>query len=185
MTKLKELIQILENGMIGEFDDGTLGIYIQGKFITTYGGFPLKCFNKFGKCFNQRLTKVYRLKEYSYQSNMNFWLNDKYFLEHIEKTVWENKKEVLSFKIFIEENGLNWEIFLENCKIENQRWNDISSYYTCIKDLKTKNPEKWLTSAFQWKYALQKEYSFYITLSTIWDREIEKAQINDIKIIWE
>jgi len=39
------------------------------------------------------LLKVYRLKEYPYQADMNYWLEQKHFLDYVEEVVWENKDE--------------------------------------------------------------------------------------------
>ncbi len=184
MTKLEELKQVLENGMVGEFKDGELGIYIQGTFITTRGGFPIECFDKLGNCYYKKLVKVHRLKKQLYHAGIKFWLT-KNFLKFIEETVWENKKEVLCFRTFLEKNGLNWEIFLENCAVENQRWTQSKFYYECIDNLKTKEPENWLDEAFHWDYALQKNTNFYAALSINWENKIEKARANNIKIVWE
>jgi len=183
MTKLEELKNIIENGMIGEFDDETLGIYIQGTFITTREGLPMECFNEFGNCNYKKLIKVYRLKKQAYQASINFWLT-KNFLKHIEETVWENKG-VLSFRTFLEENDLSWKTFLENCKTENQRWDYISAYYNHIDDLKAEKPENWFNYAFHWLYALHKDYNFYLTFSADWKEKVEEARINNIKIVWE
>lgn len=93
MTKLKELKKVIANGMIGEFDDGLLGVFIQGTFILSNGGRPLKHHNKKCVCFGKKLLKVYRLKEYPYQADMNYWLEQKHFLDYVEEVVWENKDE--------------------------------------------------------------------------------------------
>jgi len=56
-----------------------------------------------------------------------------------------------SLQEFLEEQNL-WGEFLENCKLENQRWDEIDSYYNSISDLLEKEPHAWIVNAFSWKF---------------------------------
>ena len=91
----------------------------------------------------------------------------------------------LVFKDFLEENGISFDKFLENCKVENQRWDCINKYHNSIDELKEYSPRDWLTEAFDYRYNLLrlKPNNIY-DISTKWRKKVKEAHANNIKIIW-
>lgn len=77
-----------------------------------------------------------------------------------------------TLKDFLISKGVNWNLFLENCKIENQRWRDFSFYYDGLDELKNeKAPCQWISEAFNWEYALQDDIDF-IKINAEWENDI-------------
>ena len=84
----------------------------------------------------------------------------------------------ISFIKFLKDEGV-YDAFMNNCKIENQRWGYIGNYYSDIQELKDKAPENWLTSAFNWEK--QSEGNKYWRLINYEWEDIVKENEN---IIW-
>ena len=178
MTKKEELLQVIENGMIGVFSDGKLGLYINGTFIKDNGGIPLTNIDENGNLIyskNIHLKEVFTLKKYAYCADINHWVSEKNFLDYKDKVVWEYKEQI-SFIQFLKDNDA-YEAYMHNVKIENQRWDEIERYIK-LQDLKKKSPGKWLLCAFDW--TKQKESAiFWGTLSKKW------VLLCNNNIVWE
>jgi len=94
MTKKEELQSVIKDGMVVEFNDNTLGIYLGETIITVIGGRPLKDFNdtlsKGGiNSFYVGIKKVFTLKPYDYCADIFFWLESKKFMNHIDRIIWQ------------------------------------------------------------------------------------------------
>lgn len=98
---------------------------------------------RIGKDSQWDICKVYDSPSNSYTSDM---LNP----NTCGDLLWE-RTDKLIFKDFIESKGINWDKFIENCRVENQRWEHIHSYITLPK-LKKLPVINWLDYAFNWKY---------------------------------
>ena len=159
MTKKEELLKVLKNGMIGVFNDGKLGLYINGTFIKDNGGYATKYIDENGNLTyfkNIYLKEVFTLKNYEYCADINYWLSKKNFLDYKDKVVWEYKEQI-SFVQFLKDNNA-YEAYMHNVKIENQRWEDIV-YYKTLSEIKKLKPTNWIIDAFNWNK--QKENCFY------------------------
>ena len=82
-------------------------------------------------------------------------------IEVIENTatveIDQTKVEVICFKEFLEENEIDWILFLGNCRLENQRWESLEMCYQYIEDLKKHSPENWFQFSFHWRLSLIKD----------------------------
>jgi len=116
MTKKEQVEKVIKNGMVGEFEDGTLAIYIRDSFITyKTGGFPLSGFGEDMKNGVRRLTRLYKLEPCEFQADMEILLNQKNILKHAKKIVWENlfknektDIELLEKKLIRGKSYVNW-----------------------------------------------------------------------------
>jgi len=85
---------------------------------------------------------------------------------------------------------LNWlrgynispSLFVENCKLENQRFDSISDYYDSISQLADKNPKEWLRTAFNPYYSICMRYSDHKRLVALWDTEVMDAREDGRKV---
>ena len=66
-----------------------------------------------------------------------------------------------SFQSFLEDNGVDWKLFLENCKYENQNWKERNRFYEEKPEKKFLKDKKWfLFNCFSWNKSLQKNISW-------------------------
>ena len=91
----------------------------------------------------------------------------------------------LVFKDFLEENGISFDKFLENCKPENQRWDCIDKYYDDIDELKEYSPVYWITEAFSLEYnMLSISESDLECILEKWVNAVKDSKRNNIEVIW-
>jgi len=83
-----------------------------------------------------------------------------------------------SLRTFLENEGIGWYAFLDNCLTKNQRWERLNLYYSNINELKARDPHLWLYHAFSWLYSsfgikkmliLQKKWKNYCDENTLFD----------------
>ena len=93
-------LQDLENGMIIEHVDGTLGIWLSGTSIRHDGGISSNDLDndltpKNERFTNFTITKVYSVPttEYNYNANFNHWFRDKNILKHCT-LLWERENPI-------------------------------------------------------------------------------------------
>jgi len=118
------------------------------------------------------------------KAKFKVYMNDKQYPIYSElgcHKYWRYPKKQISFKEFLEENGVNWDIFLTNCKIENQRWS-FTNLYTTIRELKQLDQIEWIARAFNWNYALQKDKYFWSDLNNEWINLINNTEKD---VVWE
>ena len=119
-------------------------------------------------------------KEYEFSNDKEKWRTREYLLYNPAalnpfKTTTNTYKycrpvqKQLVFKDFLEENGVKWEDFLENCKTENQRWVQLRNYYTNFSDLTDELPKHWLKSAFSFKYSTILDEKDLFKLNKLWE----------------
>jgi hypothetical protein len=91
----KMLTKDLENGMVAEFDDGTLGIFLGNTFITYSSGGclvrskpdePIRCNRKI-----LQIIKPTHHEKGGYQASIDFWLNDRKFLDYNHEVIYSYK----------------------------------------------------------------------------------------------
>ena len=82
-----------------------------------------------------------------------------------------------SFIQFLKDNDA-YETYMENIKIENQRW-DATCLYINLKDIKKKPIDVWLTSAFDWGMQPQGR-SYWASLNNKW-----QGLYKDTEVVWE
>ena len=85
-----------------------------------------------------------------------------------------------SLEEFLKDNYINWDLFLINCKIINQRWNDIDDYYSDIKDLIKNQPEHWLYCTFNYTYANQLNGRQWEELALKWENLVVSKKYENI-----
>jgi len=95
-----------------------------------------------------------------------------------------NSNGDLVFKDFLEENGVDWGSFLDNCKTENQRWPTKGYYYESINELKQEKPAFWIGDAFNLDYPICGEYN-YRNLNEKWKIKVEEAEDLCVNIKFE
>ena len=150
MTEKEKLMEVIEDGMIVEFNNGNLGIYIKRTIIHIHGGTVIERYNhNLELCDNSNynIRKVFSLQECDYAADIMFWLKSKYFLEHIDKVVWERKPTV-SFIDFLKDNNA-YDAYMNNIRVENQRWGTLEEYIK-PEDIQDLEPDEWISRAFKW-----------------------------------
>ena len=65
-----------------------------------------------------------------------------------------------SLQEFLEEHEVNWELFLENCKYENQGWEDSWTFYHNVKIIFKDHKKSIIDMSFRWAYSLQKNINW-------------------------
>ena len=89
--------------------------------------------------------------------------------------------QVLNFKKWLESQGIDTDVFWENCKRKNQGWTD--KLLTKRKKLKKLPPRQWIHSAFRWEKSLDRKcFAFYANLGRKWQIEVLNAEDKGIKI---
>ena len=68
----------------------------------------------------------------------------------IEKLEDKEEKKVINFKEWLEDQGIDSNIFWENCKKKNQGWSDKNSFYS-RRDFENIEMRDWIMSAFSWE----------------------------------
>ena len=68
-------------------------------------------------------------------------------------------KNYKSLQEFLEDRSVNWKLFLENCKPENQKWktnNESRTYDIPPEEKFYEDKENFLFNCFSWQRSLQK-----------------------------
>jgi len=89
--------------------------------------------------------------------------------------------EEVSFKKFLQDNGICPKLFWKACKMKNQGWSYPEHYYS-RKTLKFSHPTKWIVNAFNFASNIVSNNSdMWWELSAKWSDEIiDKSPIFDI-----
>lgn len=74
-------------------------------------------------------------------------------------------QQIVAFTQFLKDNNA-YKAYMENLKIENQRWASINTYIN-LEELKNKHNSEWLDSAFNFSKQPQ-EIGYWVELSTEW-----------------
>jgi len=80
----------------------------------------------------------------------------------------------ISFTQFLKDNNA-YEAYMENVKIENQRWNKKEKYKTLEERQKSKS-KGWIWYAFEWLYA-KKGIKYWDNLNTKWTNLCENNEV--------
>ena len=97
------------------------------------------------------------------------------FVDYIEKGA------TLSLRDFIVRFGINWDCFLDNCKTENQRWENKDYYTKGPVEIKRRDPEDWIKDSFEFKHSELGTLTFFSLLVSRWKKEVSFHET----IVWE
>jgi len=86
----------------------------------------------------------------------------------------------ISFIQFLK-NNIAYNRYMNNIKIENQRWDEIDDYIE-LENLQKRHPDSWLIEAFYWDRQQEYKGQFWHNLHGKWKKLLE--QNSDANIVW-
>jgi len=176
MKNIIKSFEDLRSGMVGVFEDNFgrkyCGVLIGNTFINKHGGVTVdRLFvEKYGELrlnenrikYIHRFVKIIRPLKHlmendeGYLADLNFWFDDAQFLDYDYQVLWQSDWKIYSLKKFLQ-NKCIWNEFLENCKVENQRWSEADRYYEKFEPDEI-DKHNWISCAFNIELPERKEW---------------------------